>query len=292
MNFISTFDELNKLYESAKNSDKTKLKEYYDEECPDGSRYSPYPGSRPTPMSNGAPQWWKDQGGNDASWRKAQADDREFNRHRNPWEGLEDGEGKDELVEAVEDEEIEIVDDEEPKQVIIECSKCGALVIVDEVEVDEESDLVNVKDECKFCEEKEGYKIVGSVVPYADEVVEDEEDEEISEDSYEDDAVIESLLDEDDDVNGPGAPDGNREGAPEKDEGAPVKEDLADLYRKTFDKPASTKTQQAWEDELNDEMGEISDKRRKHLEKKFAQQRDWEARHLVTEATKYRDRTT
>ncbi len=56
-------------------------------------------------------------------------------------------------------------------------------------------------------------------------------------------------------------------------------EDLADWYRKTFDRPASISTQQAWEDELNGEMGEISDKRRKHLERKFAQQRDWEERH-------------
>jgi hypothetical protein len=161
-----------------------------------------------------------------------------------------------ELTEAVEDEEIEIVDDE-PKQTIIECAKCGALVIVDEVEVDEESDLVNVKDECKFCEEKEGYKIIGSVLPYeapeADEVV----DEEIPEEPVEDE------LAEEDDI---------------------IEEDLADVARKVFDKPASTKTQQAWEDELNGEMGEISPKRRKHLERKFAQQRDWEARH-TTEVT-------
>jgi hypothetical protein len=61
----------------------------------------------------------------------------------------------------------------------------------------------------------------------------------------------------------------------------PIAEDLADWYRKKFDKPASTETQQAWEDELNGEFGEISDKRRKHLERKFAQQRDWEARHEV-----------
>lgn len=58
-----------------------------------------------------------------------------------------------------------------------------------------------------------------------------------------------------------------------------LEEDLADWYRKKFDRPASTATQQAWEDELNGEMGEISDKRRKHLERKFAQQRDWEERH-------------
>jgi hypothetical protein len=58
-----------------------------------------------------------------------------------------------------------------------------------------------------------------------------------------------------------------------------LNEDLADWYRKKFDRPASFNTQQAWEDELNGEMGEISDKRRAHLERKFAQQRDWEARH-------------
>ena len=155
------------------------------------------------------------------------------------------------------DAEIELVDDE-PKQTIIECSKCGALVIVDEVEVDEESDLVNVKDECKFCEEKEGFKIIGSVLPYE----EPEADDEAAEaDEFDDDTIEEPVGDElaeEDDI---------------------IEEDIADVVRKTFDKPASIKTQQRWEDELNGEMGEISDERRAHLEKKFAQQRDWEARH-------------
>lgn len=93
-------------------------------------------------------------------------------------EKLEDADIKEELTEAAEDEEIEIIDDE-PKQVIIECSKCGALVIVDEadIKVDEESDLVNVETECKFCEEKEGYKIIGSLVPYETADVEVDEDE-------------------------------------------------------------------------------------------------------------------
>lgn len=58
---------------------------------------------------------------------------------------------------------------------------------------------------------------------------------------------------------------------------ATMTEDLADWYRKKFDKPASVSTQQAWEDELNDDS--ISDARRKHLERKFQQQRDWEERH-------------
>lgn len=67
-------------------------------------------------------------------------------------------------------------------------------------------------------------------------------------------------------------------------EDSELDEDLSDWYRKTFDKPASVEAQQAWEDELNGEMGEISDKRRKELEKKFAQQRDWENRHKEPEA--------
>ena len=184
-------------------------------------------------------------------------------------EKVEESCTKEELNEAAEDEEIEIVDDEsqveeipaeepaveeEPKQTIIECSKCGALVIVDEVAADEESDLVNIDDECKFCEEKEGFKIVGSVVPYEaiEEVVEDEPTEEPAEELAEEE---------------------------------PIEEDLADIARKVFDRPASVKTQQKWEAELNGEFGdgEISDKRRKHLERKFAQQRDWEARHPEAE---------
>lgn len=91
--------------------------------------------------------------------------------------------------EAAEDVEIEIVNDddipseeatkeataeeEEPKQVILECSKCGALVLKDEADLvtDEESDLVNVEDECQFCEETKGFKIVGVVAPYERELV-------------------------------------------------------------------------------------------------------------------------
>jgi hypothetical protein len=174
---------------------------------------------------------------------------------------------KEELTEATEDEEIEIVDDEapmdivvdepveeqEPIQFVLECSKCGALVVKPEADttVDEETDLVNMEDECQFCEEAKGYKIIGTLVPY--EVTEAiEAEEEVAE-----------------------------EEAPVEDE--VVEEDLGDLYRKTFDKPASSDLQQSWEDELNGEMGEISPARRAELEKKFAQQRDWEARHAVKE---------
>ena len=59
-------------------------------------------------------------------------------------------------------------DVEEPRQVICECDKCGALVIKAEADIiiDEESDLVNVEDECQFCDEANGYKIVRVVAPY------------------------------------------------------------------------------------------------------------------------------
>lgn len=97
------------------------------------------------------------------------------------------------LTEAAEDEEIEFAEEpvapideptEEARQLILECAKCGALVIKDEADVvvDEESDLVNVEDECEYCEEKAGYKIIGVVAPYEvaeTEVVDDEASEEL-----------------------------------------------------------------------------------------------------------------
>lgn len=99
------------------------------------------------------------------------------------------------LEEAADEVEVEIVDEEtaeevsdestkeiefaeepvEPiaRQLILECSKCGAIIIKDEADVviDEESDLANIEEECQYCEETEGYKIIGVVAPY--EVVEE-----------------------------------------------------------------------------------------------------------------------
>ena len=107
-----------------------------------------------------------------------------------PEEAVEESCVKEELVEAAEDDVIEIEDDEvdevapeeepaveEPRQLVIECAKCGALVIKDEADItsDEESGLVNMDDACAYCEESEGYKIIGSVLPYeADAELEEE----------------------------------------------------------------------------------------------------------------------
>lgn len=111
------------------------------------------------------------------------------------------------LTEAADEEEIVIEEDpvveEEPEveedkaeevQLVLECSNCGGLKIVAEADakVDEETDLVNVGDACQYCEEAEGYKIIGSLTPYAaEEAVEEVVDDEV----IEGEAVEEGLLD-------------------------------------------------------------------------------------------------
>ena len=110
-----------------------------------------------------------------------------------------------ELIEAAE-EEFEIVDDEtpvedapieepveeiEPRQLVLECDKCGALVIKAEADVvaDEESDLVDVEEECKFCEETKGYKIIGVVSPYEVANAPEESDENSSEEDFVEESI-------------------------------------------------------------------------------------------------------
>lgn len=269
MNFISTFDELNKLYESQCAKKRT-VRKSKDTELVEGDDYW-----RDRPYYD---QSQKDKGvirgyqppasykGSQNDWENKCRDSQETNKNlrRNPWESVEEPVEGEELTEAAEDEEIEIVDDEmpeepeaakeqtedeEPRQVIIECSKCGALVIKSEADivVDEESDLVNVEDKCDFCEETEGYKIVGIVMPY------------------------------------------------ETDDVEVVTESLGDWYRKKFDRPASVTTQQMWESEMEELQlaleGELDETTRaqyearlKELEQKFLQQRDWEGRHKKNES--------
>ena len=131
-------------------------------------------------------------------------------------ETVEESCTNEELTESAEDEEIEIIDDEvpaeevpaeepveeeEPKQVVLECSKCGALVIKDEADVvvDEESGLANTEDKCAFCEESEGFKTVGTFLPYeSEENIDDAESSEESEieDTAEEISVDDAVVDE------------------------------------------------------------------------------------------------
>lgn len=251
MNFISTFDELSKLYEEA--TPKVVNKKVDDLFAVMNGDRQVFAGTKEE-----CENWLKDKKspattmpGRFKIVQGAEVPVKEACTKEELAKAAEDEIPVDDITveEPIEDEEIEIVGDE-PKQVVVECDKCGALVVIyeDDIKLDEESDLVNVDTECKFCEEKAGYRIIGTMVPY--EAVESEAEEVIDEEPVEE--PVEDEL---------------------------IEEGLGDVYRKVFDKPASTVAQQMWEDELNGECGEISDKRRAQLEKKFAQQRDWEARH-------------
>lgn len=102
-----------------------------------------------------------------------------------------------EVVE--EDEEIEIVDDEPvveaEAQFVLECTKCGGLMIKAEADVkaDEESGLANMDEACQYCEATDGYKVIGTMVPFeAEEVAEVEEPAEAVEEVVEaDDEAVE-----------------------------------------------------------------------------------------------------
>ena len=95
----------------------------------------------------------------------------------------------DELEQEVAAEESEVAEEapeaeaaveEAPKQLVLECSKCGALCVKaeEDVVIDEATDLANVEDECAACEEAEGYKVLGELLPYASEEVAEEAIEE------------------------------------------------------------------------------------------------------------------
>ena len=178
MNFISAFNELGKLYESVDN-DRTKSlysctecgfeAELFDDEF-DGS----------------CPNCHDHHGA--------------FNKCE---ESLEEAKSEEEVIEdevPVDEESQEqnkVEEDEQEellnKQLVLECTKCGALVIKDESEVtiDEESGLANVGEECAYCEESEGFKAIGTFEPYVVETAEDEAPEEAAEAEVIEDEVIE-----------------------------------------------------------------------------------------------------
>lgn len=321
-NFISTFDELNKLYEEVEVKEacnKTAVEEDGVEESFMGDA-----------INNGVvPAALNKLSGGKLLGEDAEVDEVEEGLIGSAVGGLVHGAASavgSHVTSKVLGEDADIDDVDEPRQIICECDKCGALVIKDEADlvVDENTDLVNVEEACKFCEEAAGFKIVGVVAPYeaAEQVNEafglfNKKPAPWKELKAKYDLVLTKATDfkkgdwlfdyeEADDIPGGVRPkvvtkvelgkasDGSTVAKVLHDNGgvlnidpeekcfkvvkkAGVNEDLADVARKVFDKPASIATQQAWEDELNDDS--ISPERRKQLEKKFAQQRDWEAKH-------------
>lgn len=84
----------------------------------------------------------------------------------------------DEEAEVSEETEAELEDTEETTEVqaVLECAKCGALMLKSEAEVEnsEDSDLVNIEEACQYCEESAGYKILGNLTPVENEAPLDE----------------------------------------------------------------------------------------------------------------------
>lgn len=144
MNFISTFEELDKLYEG-----ETKKKAVCAKGCTKDTGSDIEEGVLGTALAVGAGAMAGTALGNALS----------------------------------EDTEEDFAEEEAPRRVIIECDKCGALVIKAEAAIvaDEESDLVNMEDACQYCEATEGYKILGTLVPYEADEVDSEEAEVVEE---------------------------------------------------------------------------------------------------------------
>lgn len=99
-----------------------------------------------------------------------------------------ESEKEDDLDElSVYDIDAEEEDDLEPSyvgKIILECGVCHSLLYHDkeDVEIDEDTHLANVGEECPFCASSDGFTVVGKVVEFSDEDVDDEnEDEEESE---------------------------------------------------------------------------------------------------------------
>lgn len=215
-NFISTFDELNKIYEEAPQDNLTegkKIKRSQIDKSKFDLKQMKYAEMKPG-MYLGDRISIKGERPDDIfeliQSVKRRGNEYVFNYGPLDNDAREDNETYWVLVpktmqEDFDDEEIEIVDDEvsveepvaeEPRQLICECDKCGALVVKDEADivVDEESDLVNVEDECQFCEEAKGFKIIGTMIPY--EVAEEVSVEEVSEEPVEESLNNSELLKE------------------------------------------------------------------------------------------------
>lgn len=102
---------------------------------------------------------------------------------------------EDELATEETEEDIE-------KALVLECSKCGALVIRNEEDfvVDEETGLANIEEECAYCGEAAGYKAIGMFEAYTEapeEEIAEEPSEEIEEaEEIEEVEIAEEPIDE------------------------------------------------------------------------------------------------
>ena len=95
--------------------------------------------------------------------------------------------------EDVTEEEVSIIDadatteedleDSYKDKIIIQCNTCTSLIYKnkEDIVIDEESKDANVEEECPYCMATTGFKIIGQIVPYTGEEVEEEETTETEE---------------------------------------------------------------------------------------------------------------
>lgn len=105
------------------------------------------------------------------------------------------------LVDAPVDASIDIIDpdannedelsDSYVGKVVLDCSVCHSKIYKDpsEIVIDEVEELANVGEECPYCYTADGFKVLGQIAPFSDDVkpTEDELSEEEADDVVEDD---------------------------------------------------------------------------------------------------------
>ena len=111
------------------------------------------------------------------------------------------------LVDAPVDASIDIIDpdansedelsDSYVGKVVLDCSVCHSKIYKDpsEVVIDEVEELANVGEECPYCYTADGFKVLGQIAPFSDDVQPTED--EVSEEEADD--VVEDDVDEDED---------------------------------------------------------------------------------------------
>lgn len=115
------------------------------------------------------------------------------------------------LVDAPVDASIDIIDpdansedelaDSYVGKVVLDCSVCHSKVYKDpsEVVIDEVEELANVGEECPYCYTADGFKVLGQIAPFSDDVkptgdeVSEEEADDVIKDNINDNGFLEAL---------------------------------------------------------------------------------------------------
>lgn len=217
MNFISTFDELNKLYEEASQpedltegkvidsikkvatrlgADAATIIRSFAELLPGDAAYEAAVNAENKAVLKAL------QSGNEKVLNSLTIEDIEELKQdiedyakKKSGKAIEEAYDEDEDIDAVDEasadeDAVEVAEEaaeeaaDSEAQFVLECSKCGGLIVKAAVEcnVAEAESLINIGDTCQYCEAAEGYTILGTLVPYEEETeIEDDEADETDE---------------------------------------------------------------------------------------------------------------